>query len=42
MKVFLISGNQNFCTNQGTVYAIVSLDFAKEFNFLLKVGLTDM
>ena len=40
--VFAISGSQRFIDRQGAVHARVSVDFAREFNCLLQVSLTNV
>jgi hypothetical protein len=40
--VFAISGKQRFLDRQGAVHARVSVDFAREFNCLLEIPLTEI
>ena len=40
--VFAISGKRRFLDRQGAVHARVSVDFAREFNCLLEIPLTEL
>ena len=40
--VFAINGKRRFLDRQGAVHARVSVDFAREFNCLLEIPLTDL